>query len=271
MALKQYYLLFCHRKFKIHVCTNAMTKPKILISEDEVIIAEDIAACLADMGYETCAIDTGEDTIDMIRETRPDLVLLDINLKGSSDGVDIGSRIKEEFNIPFIYLTAYADKSTIDRAKKTEPDGFLVKPFDEKSLRSTIEIALYKHDHKPNGNGKSASDEPSHKEPETSQDYIFVKVKHRIIKVMYSDILWVEAYDNYSFIVTSDQKYLVSSTLKDMEHKLPSHNFVRVHRSYIANLDKVEALEENAVVFSKGEIPIGKSYKKTLMSRFNIL
>ncbi|NDK56121.1 LytTR family transcriptional regulator DNA-binding domain-containing protein [Pontibacter fetidus] len=253
-----------------------MTKPKILISEDEVIIAEDIAACLEDMGYETCAIDTGEDTIDMIRETQPDLVLLDINLKGNSDGVDIGSRIKEEFNIPFIYLTAYADKSTIDRAKKTEPDGFLVKPFDEKSLRSTIEIALYKHDHlKLNGNGnghsKATPDDAVQKEPETSQDYIFVKVKHRIIKVMYSDILWVEAYDNYSFIVTSDQKYLVSSTLKDMEHKLPSHNFVRVHRSYIANLDKVEALEENAVLFSKGEIPIGKSYKKTLMSRFNIL
>ncbi|MER2998622.1 LytR/AlgR family response regulator transcription factor [Pontibacter populi] len=251
-----------------------MTKPKILISEDEVIIAEDIAACLKDLGYETCAIDTGEDTIDMIRETHPDLVLLDINLKGNADGVDIGSRIREEFNIPFIYLTAYADKSTIDRAKKTEPDGFLVKPFDEKSLRSTIEIALYKHGHKPNGNGHGKHDyaePPVVKEQEASQDYIFVKVKHRIIKVMYSDILWVEAYDNYSFIVTTDQKYLVSSTLKDMESKLPAHNFVRVHRSYIANLDKVDALEENAVVFSKGEIPIGKSYKKTLMSRFNIL
>jgi DNA-binding LytR/AlgR family response regulator len=263
-----------------------MTKPKILISEDEVIIAEDIAACLKDLGYETCAIDTGEDTIDMIRETHPDLVLLDINLKGNADGVDIGSRIREEFNIPFIYLTAYADKSTIDRAKKTEPDGFLVKPFDEKSLRSTIEIALYKHGHKPNGsgnpngnsngansNGKNSHEQPdpAPKEQEASQDYIFVKVKHRIIKVMYSDILWVEAYDNYSFIVTTDQKYLVSSTLKDMESKLPSHNFVRVHRSYIANLDKVDALEENAVVFSKGEVPIGKSYKKTLMSRFNIL
>lgn len=251
-----------------------MTKPKILISEDEVIIAEDIAACLEDLGYETCAIDTGEATIEMIRETRPDLVLLDINLKGDSDGVEIGSRIRQEFNIPFIYLTAYADKSTIDRAKKTEPDGFLVKPFDEKSLRSTIEIALYKHAHdqKVNGNGKNSTEQPEAvKAQEASQDYIFVKVKHRIIKVMYSDILWVEAYDNYSFIVTAEQKYLVSSTLKDMEHKLPPQNFVRVHRSYIANLDKVEALEENAVVFSKGEIPIGKSYKKTLMSRFNIL
>jgi len=98
-----------------------------------------------------------------------------------------------------------------------------------------------------------------------------VKVKHRIIKVHYSDILWVEAYDNYSFIVTAEQKYLVSSTLKDMEQKLPPQNFVRVHRSYIANLDKIEALEENSVVFAKGDIPIGKSYKKTLMSRFNII
>lgn len=249
-----------------------MTKPKILISEDEVIIAEDIAATLEELGYETCAIDSGEDTIDMIREMRPDLVLLDINLRGDADGVDIGSRIKEEFHIPFIYLTAYADRATIDRAKKTEPDAFLVKPFDEKSLRSAIEIALYKHDNKEsNGNGNGNGGNHNSKEQEVATDYIFVKVKHRIIKVHYSDILWVEAYDNYSFIVTTEQKYLVSSTLKDMEQKLPSQNFVRVHRSYIANLDKIEALEENSVVFAKGDIPIGKSYKKTLMSRFNII
>lgn len=248
-----------------------MTKPKILISEDEVIIAEDLAASLEELGYETCAIDAGEDTIDMIRETQPDLVLLDINLRGSTDGVDIGSRIREEFKIPFIYLTAYADSATVDRAKKTEPDGFLIKPFDDKSLRSAIEIALYKHDSNQK-NGKATNGAHlEHKDQEVASDYIFVKVKHRIIKVYYREILWVEAYDNYSFIVTADQKYLVSSTLKDMEHKLPSHNFVRVHRSYIANLDKIEALEENSVVFSKGDVPIGKSYKKALMSKFNII
>ncbi|MDX5418344.1 MAG: response regulator [Hymenobacteraceae bacterium] len=249
-----------------------MTKPKILISEDEVIIAEDIAASLEEMGYQTCAIDSGEGTLEMIRTMQPDLVLLDVNLKGDADGIEIGSKIREEFNIPFIYLTAYADKDTLDRAKKTEPDGFLAKPFDEKNLRSAIEIALYKHDSNVrNGDAEGSATPKSNKESDLLTDYIFVKVKHRIIKVHYSDILWVEAYDNYSFIVTAEQKYLVSSTLKDMEHKLPSANFVRVHRSYIANLDKVEALEENSVVFSKGDIPIGKSYKKTLMSRFNII
>ncbi|MBF9251869.1 LytTR family transcriptional regulator DNA-binding domain-containing protein [Pontibacter sp. 172403-2] len=246
-----------------------MTKPKILISEDEVIIAEDIAASLEELGYEICAIDSGEETLNIIRETQPDLVLLDINLRGKADGVEIGARIRQEFNLPFIYLTAYADKATLDRAKKTEPDGFLVKPFDEKGLRSAIEIALYKHDNQ-NGKGIDGTQQNA-KEQEVATDYIFVKVKHRIIKVQYSNILWVEAYDNYSFIVTADQKYLVSSTLKDMEQKLPPQNFVRVHRSYIANLDMIEALEENAVVFAKGDIPIGKSYKKTLMSRFNII
>ena len=248
-----------------------MTKPKILISEDEVIIAEDLAASLEELGYTTCAIDSGKNTIDKIRETQPDLVLLDINLGNGQDGVEIGNRIRQEFDIPFIYLTAYADHATIDRAKKTEPDGFLVKPFDEKSLRSAIEIALYKHDSGHREEKELNGAQIAEKDQEVINDYIFVKVKHRIIKVQYSDIIWVEAYDNYSFIVTADQKYLVSSTLKDMEHKLPAQSFVRVHRSYIANLDKIEALEENAVVFSKGEIPIGKSYKKALMSKFNII
>ncbi|WP_439881300.1 LytR/AlgR family response regulator transcription factor [Pontibacter sp. MBLB2868] len=248
-----------------------MTKPKILISEDEVIIAEDLAASLEELGYTTCAIDSGEDTISRIRETQPDLVLLDINLSGDHDGVDIGSQIRQEFDIPFIYLTAYADNATIDRAKKTEPDGFLVKPYDEKSLRSAIEIALYKHDNVGKEDKEMNGSHVNNKDADVSTDYIFVKVKHRIIKVHYSEIIWVEAYDNYSFIVTAEQKYLVSSTLKDMEQKLPSQNFVRVHRSYIANLDKIEALEENSVVFAKGDVPIGKSYKKALMSKFNII
>src|SRR5688500_6194220 len=117
---------------------------KILITEDEVIIAEDIAACLEELGYEVCAIDSGIDTIGMVRETKPDLVLLDINIKGERDGIETAQLIKEEFGIPFIFLTAYADQQTIDRAKTTEPYGFIVKPFDEKDLRSAIEIALYK-------------------------------------------------------------------------------------------------------------------------------
>ena len=248
---------------------------KILITEDEVIIAEDIAACLEELGYEVCAIDSGIDTIAMVRETKPDLVLLDINIKGERDGIEIANIIKEEFGIPFIFLTAYADEKTIDRAKTTEPYGFIVKPFDEKDLRSAIEIALYKSGRdkeRLQPNGAKIDQENQHiTDNVVITDHLFVKVKHRMVKIELKDVLYVEAYDNYSFIVTGQQKYLVSSTLKEMENKLPNNDFVRIHRSYIVNFNRIEAIEENFVIVNTNSIPIGKSFKKALMTRFNIV
>ena len=246
-----------------------MATPKILIAEDEIIIAEDIASCLEELGYNICAIDSGDHLMEIIRETQPDLLLLDIHLKGDIDGVELAAQIKQEFDIPFIFLTAYADKATIDRAKTTEPYGFIVKPFDDKDLRSAIEIALYKH------NRDKERVEPKTPTPVSdsafTNEYLFVKVKHRMVKIALKDILWVEAYDNYSFIITPGHKYLISSTLKEMENKLPSKNFVRTHRSYIVNLEKVDAFEENSLIITEKSIPIGKSFRKELMAKFNII
>ncbi|HSI91309.1 MAG TPA: response regulator, partial [Adhaeribacter sp.] len=158
-----------------------MATPKILIAEDEIIIAEDIASCLEELGYYICAIDSGDHLMEIIRETEPDLILLDIHLKGEIDGVELAAQIKQEFDIPFIFLTAYADKPTIDRAKTVEPYGFIVKPFDDKDLRSAIEIALYKYNKdKERIEPKTAS--PLAKNAFTN-DHLFVKVKHRMVKI----------------------------------------------------------------------------------------
>jgi DNA-binding LytR/AlgR family response regulator len=246
-----------------------MATPKILIAEDEVIIAEDIASCLEELGYYICAIDSGDHLMDIIRETEPDLLLLDIHLKGEIDGVELAAQIKKEFDLPFIFLTAYADKATIDRAKTTEPYGFIVKPFDDKDLRSAIEIALYKHGRdKERFEPKTAT--PINESTFTNE-FLFVKVKHRMVKIALKDILWVEAYDNYSFIITPGHKYLISSTLKEMETKLPHNAFVRTHRSYIVNLEKVDAFEEGSLIINEKSIPIGKSFRKELMTKFNII
>lgn len=251
------------------MASGPMATPKILIAEDEIIIAEDIASCLEDLGYYICAIDSGDHIMEIIRETEPDLILLDIHLKGDVDGVELAAKIKQEFDIPFIFLTAYADKPTIDRAKTVEPYGFIVKPFDDKDLRSAIEIALYKHNKdKERFEPKTAT--PLSENTFTS-DHLFVKVKHRMIKIALKDILWVEAYDNYSFIITQGHKYLISSTLKEMDSKLPSNTFVRTHRSYIVNLEKIDAFEENSLIINEKAIPIGKSFRKELMGKFNII
>jgi CheY-like chemotaxis protein len=112
----------------------------------KLLLPKILLPALRNLGYHICAIDSGDHINGYYpRNGQPDLLLLDIHLKGDVDGVELAAQIKEEFDLPFIFLTAYADKATIDRAKTTEPYGFIVKPFDDKDLRSAIEIALYKH------------------------------------------------------------------------------------------------------------------------------
>ena len=124
----------------------AMIEEKILIVEDENIVALDIKNRVEQLGYDVCGIAaTGEEAIRKTEKTLPDLVLMDIKLKSDMDGIDAAGKIRERFNIPVVYLTAYADEQTLERAKITEPSGYLIKPIKSSELRSAIEIALYKH------------------------------------------------------------------------------------------------------------------------------
>jgi PAS domain S-box-containing protein len=123
-----------------------MRKARILVVEDERIVAHDIKMGLQRLGYIVSGIAvSGEEAIKKTEEARPDLVLVDIVLEGNIDGIKAAEIIRSRFNIPIVYLTAYADKNKIERAKKTEPFGYIVKPFEDRELQSVIEIALYKH------------------------------------------------------------------------------------------------------------------------------
>jgi diguanylate cyclase (GGDEF)-like protein/PAS domain S-box-containing protein len=123
-----------------------MAKMRILIVEDESIIAEDIRHSLENLHYAVPAVaSSGEEAVEKAAEVRPDLVLMDIRLKGKMDGVEAAGLMRDRFNIPVVYLTAHADDNTLQYAKMAEPYGYLLKPFEERELRTVIEIALYKH------------------------------------------------------------------------------------------------------------------------------
>lgn len=123
-----------------------MAHVQILVVEDESITAKAIQKRLTSMGYAVPTVTaSGEDAIKKVATTRPDLVLMDIVLKGAMDGVEAADYIRAHFRIPVVYLTAYADERTLERAKLSEPFGYILKPFEEKELYTTIEMALYKH------------------------------------------------------------------------------------------------------------------------------
>ena len=126
--------------------TKPIEKIKIMIVEDELIVAKNIENHLRKIGYEVIAIvDSGEEAIARAAETRLDLVLMDIKLAGKIDGVEAARQIHDRFQIPVVYLTAYADDETLQRAKVTEPFGYIIKPFEPKKLHAAIEIVLYKN------------------------------------------------------------------------------------------------------------------------------
>ncbi len=119
---------------------------QILVVEDEQIVANDIKMILQRLGYVVSGMaSSGEDAIKKAEEINPDLVLMDIVLEGKMDGVEAASLIRYRFDIPVVYLTAYSDKKTLERAKVTEPFGYILKPFKDRDLYTTIEMALYTH------------------------------------------------------------------------------------------------------------------------------
>lgn len=122
-----------------------MKKPRIMVVEDEYVVAVDIQKALESLEYEvTAVVATGKGAIEKVEEIKPDLVLMDIVLKGEINGIETAGQIKSRFDIPVIYLTAFTSEEIVESAKTTEPFGYLVKPFNISNLRSAIEMALHK-------------------------------------------------------------------------------------------------------------------------------
>ncbi|MEG4319199.1 MULTISPECIES: response regulator [unclassified Microcoleus] len=124
-----------------------MNPIKVLVVEDEIIVAQDIAGRLKRLGYAvTATVASGEEAIEKVAENPPDIVLMDIVLKGDMDGVTAAEQIRTKIDVPTVFLTAYADEKTLQRAKLTDPFGYIIKPFQQNDLRVAIEIALHRHE-----------------------------------------------------------------------------------------------------------------------------
>ena len=119
---------------------------RALIIEDEILIAEELTDRLSHLGFSViAAVDSAEEGVAIATRERPDLILMDIRLKGEKDGVQAAEEIRQLVDVPIVYLTAYSDHLTVERAKRTDHDGFILKPFHRRELQSTIEVAMQRH------------------------------------------------------------------------------------------------------------------------------
>jgi DNA-binding LytR/AlgR family response regulator len=250
-----------------------MGKISVLVVEDESIVSKDIQYSLKKLGYNVVGVAaTGQKAIELCGEKLPDIILMDIMLKGDINGIEASTRIKEVYNIPVIFLTAYADENTLSKAKVTEPYAYIIKPFKEIDLHTSIEMAFYKHS-KELEILKERDMLYNIVENKENKEFIFVKSKSRLIKLNTKDIFFIEALKDYVVINTLNKRYTIHSTMKDIERKMPQDFFLRVHRSYIVRLDKIAQIEQPNLILEENNkiIPIGGSYKEELIKRINLI
>ncbi|MCA0933414.1 response regulator [Lutimonas saemankumensis] len=237
---------------------------KILIVEDEMIIGANISLQLSKLGYDvTGIVSRGEEAITHLKQNNPDIVLMDIQLKGTMDGIETATKMQTEIDIPIIYLTANADDEHFERAKSTHPHAFISKPFKKLDLQHAIELTLERLNNKDNITKPISSGSS----PFILSDSIFIRRNERMIKILIKDIYYFEADRNYCKIYAKKKECLLVMTLKEINDKLPPEHFLRIHRSFIINLSHVDEVAGTHVVIGKKAIPLSKTMRSELMNR----
>lgn len=234
----------------------------VLIVEDELIVAEEIRECLLQAGYHVIdAVPSSDEALQIIRNEQLDLVLLDVNIKGKLDGIELATQIRKTKDCPIVFLTAYSDQETIERAKKVRPESYLVKPFEQNNLRVAVEMACEKYQN------HSTEGDSLKKEIET----VFLKDENRYVRVAISDILIVEAQGSYCSVITRDKTYVYSFNLKTAIEKLVHPCLVRAHRSFLININNVDALEGNQLILGEHTVQMSQSHRDEIVNQLNII
>jgi two-component system response regulator LytT len=224
---------------------------KILVVEDEYITQKTICNYLTEIGYEVIGTAMNANSaIEILNTKKVDFAILDITIKGEKNGIWLGNYISENFNIPHLYLTAYSDTETIKFALQTKPLGYLVKPFQKHDLFTSIEIAILNFT-----KNKSSKDK-----------YILVKHNEFYTKINFDSILFIESDRNYLVINCENETYRYRSTITDFEDLMPNY-FIKTHKGFIINCQKVKEFSNSIVLINDFKIPISKTFKELVINK----
>lgn len=238
-----------------------MVNLRIGIVEDDELIAESICQLLLSLGYDVLEpVSNFVDGVKMIEQHRPDFLILDIRLGDEkTEGIKLAELINEKYIIPFVFLTANADKATVNLAKKTAPAAFLVKPFTKTDLFTTIEVAIAKHIP-----SLSYSKVP----------YLFLKDGDRFRKIFETEILYAESNHVYLNVYTTDKKIVIRSTVDDFLKQLSVDRFTKISRSHIVNINQIDSFNSESLDIKGVSLHISKSQQSSFVkmmqeNRFN--
>ncbi|OQP47199.1 DNA-binding response regulator [Niastella yeongjuensis] len=256
-------------------------KVNILIVEDESIVALDLASGLEHDGYNIAGIaDNAVEALQLFNENDVDIILMDVNIIGEKDGIDTAAEILKQKAVPIIYLTAFTDAVTIERIKQTHPAAFLSKPYNLTNVRIAIDLAVnnfaVSREQQSTGkiipldkDGNRSTSSPEKEMILRIQDHIFVKHNYAFVKLKLSDLLYIEADNNYTSIITSEKKFLLRLSLIQLLEKINYKALVRIHRSYAVNINTIQSFNEQEVEINQQHLPIGRNYKEEFLKQFD--
>lgn len=234
---------------------------RVLIAEDDAIYASLLEMMFLEMQYDAVEIISNSEAIfERLPTFQPDLMLLDIHLEGELDGIQLAEKVQEILPyMPVIFMTSYQDDEVYERAKRIKPYAFLTKPFDEKLLMRTIELAFQHY------NTRAIMQDDIQ-----MPDSIFVKTENILKKIHFAEIGYIEAQDKYLDIATPHRKYLVRYTMHEIMEKLPHSLFVQVSRSFIVNRQHITEidLEDNCFTIFQQKIPFSKRNRQEILAMF---
>lgn len=231
---------------------------RILIVEDELLIAEMLKEMLKDLGHSICGIAKNYAQAQFIIEhegTALDLCFLDINLQQEQSGFDVALLLQQKGNIPFIFLTSYSDKETITQAMKFGPEAYLIKPFTEIDLFTTLAVIQGR---------KSIASESQ----ENAHDFVIIKDGTQKIKLAIADIIWLRSESVYVEINTPHKVHLIRTSLVRIMEEWKLQNIVRVHRTYAVNINHVKAISGGFLYIQSEKIPLSRKYKDEINELF---
>ncbi len=235
---------------------ESTNKNKILIVEDDFAQITLYKHLLKELNFNQIDSATNyEDAIKKFKTFDPDIALIDINLQDKKDGVDVATIFNEINKIPMIFITGCYFDEYYERAKTVEPVAFLDKDLSKLKLQQAIELGLNSH-----------NETKSKRSADKLPDYFFVRANSGLKKIITREIDWIEVEGKYCCLQSNGKKYPIRISLKELQEKLPSELFKRVHQSYSVNIEKVTSFNsnDNLIFIDDKKIPIGRIYKKEL-------
>lgn len=221
---------------------------RILIVEDELLLAEMLGEILADFGYrDVVKTHSYDEAMHALKSTDNfDLAILDVNIGLGKTGVDIASWMQENYNADVFFLTSYSDKKTLTNAAKTQPDSYLIKPIRPNDLLAALTMVNAKR--------------------EQAEQVITIKDGYKKVRLDLNDLLYIHSDHVYIVLETKNKRYILRSSLDKFLQEYSFDELKRVHRSYIVNLSQISEYNSQTIWIGEHKIPISRSYKKEVLS-----